>query len=403
MKAGRRPAGLATHGQAHEVVSGENWGHRLVGRRGGQPRPPTCLEASPFTTNLQLAKMKRIVCVGAVYIDTILTVPHFPIEDQKLRATKLARRRGGNCANTLEVLQQLVEEAPHSQKLRKSHSAQDDAELYLISVLPARRSDAARYILDSLSGVELDRACIFREGPTEAAASYIINNKEHDTRTIISINELPEMTPDEFLHQNLEISADSDSTWYHFEGRMPDITNVCIQQLRSSPDFRHSKISIECEKPERRGLTSIVQHADVVFYSRLWAESYGYQSAEDFLQSELGKEDLRTNALLCCTWGAAGATIVQNTPGRSPVWASTKAWKNGDDTEQSPIVDSIGAGDTFVAGMLFALNYHQDDWDLQQKLQFANELAGRKVYQEGFNGLGKAISTAAKSCEIKAT
>lgn len=55
------------------------------------------------------------------------------------------------------------------------------------------------------------------------------------------------------------------------------------------------------------------------------------------------------------------------------------------------IIDStVGAGDTFIAGMLFGLTCHSE-WDLHQKLQFANELAGRKVTQEGLRGLGSLM------------
>ena len=52
---------------------------------------------------------------------------------------------------------------------------------------------------------------------------------------------------------------------------------------------------------------------------------------------------------------------------------------------------TIGAGDTFIAGMIFALMEHGEAWPLSQKLCFANELAGRKVMQEGFSGLGSHI------------
>ena len=48
---------------------------------------------------------------------------------------------------------------------------------------------------------------------------------------------------------------------------------------------------------------------------------------------------------------------------------------------------TIGAGDTFISGMLYGLTCHSSDWNLSQKLSFANELAGRKVLQEGFTGL----------------
>lgn len=53
---------------------------------------------------------------------------------------------------------------------------------------------------------------------------------------------------------------------------------------------------------------------------------------------------------------------------------------------------TIGAGDTFIAGMLYveALNF-QEDWDLPRKLGFANRVAGMKVSQEGFLGLHRAL------------
>ena len=57
-------------------------------------------------------------------------------------------------------------------------------------------------------------------------------------------------------------------------------------------------------------------------------------------------------------------------------------------TVDSDLKDStIGAGDTFIAGMLHGLLYRNKNWTLQQMLNFANELAGRKVVQEGFAGL----------------
>lgn len=52
---------------------------------------------------------------------------------------------------------------------------------------------------------------------------------------------------------------------------------------------------------------------------------------------------------------------------------------------------TIGAGDTFTAGMLYACMVHDEDWDLGEKLEFANELAGRKVVQEGFQSLGEMM------------
>ena len=41
--------------------------------------------------------------------------------------------------------------------------------------------------------------------------------------------------------------------------------------------------------------------------------------------------------------------------------------------------------------MLFGLTCHSEDWALDRKLKFANELAGRKVVQEGLRGLGSLM------------
>jgi ketohexokinase len=54
---------------------------------------------------------------------------------------------------------------------------------------------------------------------------------------------------------------------------------------------------------------------------------------------------------------------------------------------------AIGAGDTFIAGMLYGLNCHEKDWDLSRKLGFANRVAGMKVTQEGFSGLHRALES----------
>lgn len=51
---------------------------------------------------------------------------------------------------------------------------------------------------------------------------------------------------------------------------------------------------------------------------------------------------------------------------------------------------TIGAGDTFIAGMLYSLIYRDKALDLSQKMAFANRVAGLKVRQEGFAGLERA-------------
>ncbi|KAL1847662.1 hypothetical protein VTK73DRAFT_10302 [Phialemonium thermophilum] len=107
------------------------------------------------------------------------------------------------------------------------------------------------------------------------------------------------------------------------QGRIPETTLQCIRYLRR--ELPESRVSVEVEKPNREGLRELAAEADLVFYSRTWAEV-------------------------------------------------------------SHIL-TIGAGDTFVAGILFGVACHRRDWDLEQKLRFAVDLATRKVQIDGFAGL----------------
>ena len=50
---------------------------------------------------------------------------------------------------------------------------------------------------------------------------------------------------------------------------------------------------------------------------------------------------------------------------------------------------TIGAGDTFIAAMLYGLTCHWADWDIRAKLRFAVDMATLKVQREGFEGLGR--------------
>lgn len=54
------------------------------------------------------------------------------------------------------------------------------------------------------------------------------------------------------------------------QGRIPETTLQCVQHLRRH--IPQAKISIEVEKPGRDGLEELAAEADVVFYSRSWAE-----------------------------------------------------------------------------------------------------------------------------------
>lgn len=152
-----------------------------------------------------------------------VSVSHFPEEDSKLRATECSARRGGNCPNSLEVLQQILAlENSRSSRRSSSHSNDRDGitTIYLVSTLPARESPPTHQILSSLaghSGLTSFEHCIFREGHAEAASSYIIHSRATGSRTIVNYNGLPEMTTDELMAVAKALQMEGEDCWWHFE------------------------------------------------------------------------------------------------------------------------------------------------------------------------------------------
>ncbi|KAJ5386298.1 pfkB family kinase [Penicillium cosmopolitanum] len=307
-----------------------------------------------------------IVAVGALYVDTILTTPHCPEEDEKLRASHISIRRGGNCPNTLEVLQQLA------------NTASEHLPLNLVTVLPTKSSAICQKITSELEQYVNMQHCIYREEFSEPASSYIIKSQSTGSRTIVNYNELPDLTVDEFIHSASKLAHGT--AWFHFEGRTPDVILACICYLQKN--FPSVRVSVEVEKPGRVGLQELAKAANVVFYSKSWATVKGYSSAEACL---LEQSTQAPNAsLLCCTWGKDGACALEPATGK---FVHAPAYTE----DNFQVIDPIGAGDTFIAGMLYAMNCKEKEWDISQKLKFANRLAGIKVSQEGFSGLGRAI------------
>lgn len=228
-------------------------------------------------------------------------------------------RRGGNCPNALEVLQQLG---------RAPGEAADGVTAHLVSCLPAVDAAATRTILDSFgpsssSGltVRFDH-CLYREGHEQPASCYILRSAATGSRTSVNDNGLPDMTADEFAAVVAAFAARPDEpSWWHFEGRQPAVTLACIQQVRRVLGTA-AVVSVEVEKPRRPGLRALAAAADVVFYSKIWAQvrrdacrascllltcqHEGYADAAACLRGEASA----ARQLLFCTWGAQGASAL---------------------------------------------------------------------------------------------
>ena len=117
-------------------------------------------------------------------------------------------RRGGNCPNSLQVLEQLL----------SRESAKQGLATHLVTCLPNAESPAAGKILSSFGpATKIDFShCLYRDDQAEPASSYIIRSEETGSRTIVNYNGLSEMTMDEFVKVADAFKHEEDS-WWHFE------------------------------------------------------------------------------------------------------------------------------------------------------------------------------------------
>ncbi|TRX95384.1 hypothetical protein FHL15_003715 [Xylaria flabelliformis] len=332
----------------------------------------------------------NLVCVGACYLDTILSVPHYPAEDSKLRASSLQVRRGGNCPNTLEVLQQLLQQEQGNDESVKVRP-------YLVTCLPSRHAPATTQIIESFgvdSPVDFSQ-CIFRDEHEQPASSYIIRSSATGSRTLVNYNELAEMSFHEFIAAAESVGGED--AWFHFEGRIPATTLQCIQWLRRSKP--KARVSVEIEKPGREGLDALVAEADVVFFSRSWAESNLYTSAEKCLRAQSAKARKGT-ALTWMMMMAGPISSVRGVHKERPVRRLTEPpclARRRNRTRRRRFMSSsrsdhprhAGAAPMALLGKRQAsTEASSHDWDNGTKLSFAVQLATCKVQQEGFNDLG---------------
>uniref|UniRef100_A0A182T524 PfkB domain-containing protein n=1 Tax=Anopheles maculatus TaxID=74869 RepID=A0A182T524_9DIPT len=147
----------------------------------------------------------------------------------------------------------------------------------------------------------------------------------------------------------------------------------CIRGWNNDPDNHRSKVtvSIEMEKPRRSNLDLLVDGVDVVFVGKDFARFLGHGSARDVIDAL--KRSHPGPYTIICPWGSSD-TIAMDECGR---WYSQRTYP------PEVIRDSLGAGDTFVAGCIFKLAQNEP---LQTVLDFASRLAGQKLAHYGFDG-----------------
>jgi len=287
--------------------------------------------------------LANILAVGNATLDIINLVDSFPAEDSEVRALSQQIRRGGNSANTLVALSQLGHQCSWAGTL-------------------ANEPDGS-LILADLQQHHVDTSAVHTVAHGKVPTSYVTLNQQNGSRTIVHHRDLPEYRADDFMAIDLALFD-----WVHFEGRNIDELKVMMQHARSL--HPRLPLSLEVEKV-RPGIDALFPFASTLLFSKAYARHQGHQDAPSLLQA------LCTQGVigqLICAWGEEGAYgidakgVLLHSPAFPP----------------AQVVDTLGAGDVFNAGIIDAL---VKDMSLQQSLNNASHLAGKKCGIYGLNGL----------------
>ncbi|KAK3778747.1 hypothetical protein RRG08_013018 [Elysia crispata] len=300
---------------------------------------------------------KRTLFVGLVCVDVLNLVSKFPEEDAEYRCIDSYKQRGGNASNSSTVFSLLGGAAEFFGILA------DDTEL------PFIQNNFEKFgVKFKNSVVKPNKIC---------PRTVVILSLESHSRTTLHTNKgLPELTLDDFS-KNISLSS-SEYGWIHFEGR--DNAHEIARMITYVNEINKNNstsifTSLEAEKlrfaPHLDKL-DMWKLPDVLFVSKEFARGQGYTCMEQAVTSYFRK--VKNGAVVICAWGEMGAAAMSDQSGlvTSPAFPP------------SEILDTCGAGDTFIAATLFALGRGKA---LQMAIKFGCKVAGSKCGVQGFNNL----------------
>lgn len=304
-----------------------------------------------------MEKNKRILCIGMCVLDIIHVCTEYPKEDSDRRCKQGHWQRGGNASNVCTVLSNLGANCEFLGVLSKSEGfrmLQTDCKERNISI-------------ENCPAVDVN-----------PPFSSVILSQETDTRTIIHCNQnYPILTYDHFKQNISSKGLLKNYYWIHFETRNPSETLRMIQDINNynlTVAFKDRiVISLDQEKiiPEHLKLNEFVDYSII---GKDFAIAMGYKSSIE-AANEFKKMSSNQKLNVICPWGSED-TGCADADGNLFL-ESVISCEN--------IVDSLGAGDTFCAALIFSLLYKK--MNLKEAVKFGNTVASFKLGFYGYDDL----------------
>ncbi len=281
-------------------------------------------------------KKSPILLIGNCVVDQVWELEYFPDQNEEMRAIAKNRGLGGNACNTAQILAQL----------------ENDVEI----VSSLAQDSTSDWLLQQLSGQGITTSlCIQKPGYSSAESSIWINS-QNGSRTIVHHRDLPELSIAELLKIPLQ-----QYQWIHFEGRNIETLVDYLNRVEKPV----CPVSLEIEK-DRKGLELLLPFVDTVIVSSAYLNSR--QITADQCFEDLSYYNNKLN--IVCTLGSDGLIAIDQN-GKLITLAAEKV---------DQVVDTIGAGDCFIAGLINHLNRQND---FESALIAASQLAAQKIQFRG--------------------
>lgn len=287
---------------------------------------------------MQKNQPPSFLLIGNCIVDQVWLLNVYPDKNSEQRASDRQQMPGGNASNSAQILMQLGDQVE-----LVANFADDELAKWLQTALKQ-------------SGIGLQFSQQLPDSATPVSSIWL--DQADGSRTIVHHRNLPELSLDQLLSVPL-----AKYDWLHLEGRNVETLRAFLQQL----DYPTMQISLELEKP-REGLQTLLAHVGHCVVSSDYCQALAMSAVE--LSEKLLQQYPQLHIL--CTRGEQGVVMNSLRTGVKHLAANPV----------TQVVDTIGAGDSFIAGYIHAC---AEGGDLQQAVNFAMQTASRKIANRGMS------------------
>ena len=286
--------------------------------------------------------MSKILVIGNAIIDQVMQIAQFPEQDQEMRAIGQTTSIGGNACNTAQILTQLGHQVQLVSSLGNDNEAHD------LAAALAKKNVGTQHCVT------------IKDHKTPFSSIWL--NQQNGSRTIVHYRHLPELKIDDLLSIDL-----TGYDWIHLEGRNIDTLKSYLESLSNDSARSRLTLSLEIEKP-RPHIEDLLPFIDLAIVSSHYLNEKEWD-AESAIQKF---QHINPSLKIACTLGDSG---VLGSDGRGLDYSVPAI-------AISEVVDTIGAGDCFIAGLIDALAQNRS---FNSSLETASQLAAYKIQQRGMN------------------